>query len=378
MFRILANCATLSSTILLGLVISTPSAAQQPGDVLQAEFSELAALFNAFDVTQVAMYEKLVKIGDSPDSQAARDQLGQTLQMQAEMKHTTIMPGMPLDPFGEFESDAMEELIGLLQSQHGLSAARAAFSNSAPLTPNAAAVIQRGREFEARLFDIYADTSISDKHEAIDSAVDDYLRSGRLAVPAQPKNSALLYGDNFASAFRTGYPELSGLNWTTQWLQFASMEALMLKGSADMFDNGVNETIERFENKLAGMYGIMVSKIPTEMPTAPAIAPLLYNKHPEAAVIIDNLNMLEAVIANILVHPEVQDRSAAMDAAVEEFTNRESELVTHLDYLLWSLRGGLYDQGGPALREITSSHRNRSRADMGMRHSSFLPPNMGR
>lgn len=371
----------LSASTLFVVMASTPLSAQQPGDSLRDKFPELSKYFNAFQVTQGAMYGKIAAIGQSPASEEARKKLSVSLKMQADMKmgHSmnmsqgSNMPGMAMGPFGMLESAAMSELIAIIGSEQDSAAARNAYSATDVLTRDAITVLQRGHMFETRLFDIYSDQSISDKQQAVGAAINDYLQAGQLAVPQRPKNTDLLESHPYASAFKTGYPELNGLNWTTQWLRFAALEALLQKATVDNYDAGVATAVERFSNKVIGMQGIMSSPIPVEMPMAPVISPLLYHLHPQVAIILDNLNMFEIVIADILVHPGVEDRSAAMNWAVEEFTSAESNLAKEQDYLLWAMRGGLFNQGGPALgEELNQSMRNRSRSEMGMRHAMTM------
>ena len=371
--------AALSISALLGALGATQVAAQSPGDGLRADFPELAGLFDAFDVTQGAMYEQLVEIGQSGDAGDAEDRLRQALMMQANMTMAQMMqmgpaaamPGMMMGPFGELETGAMSVLTEVIGGTHAPADARDAFSSSAPLTQQAASVLRRGREFEARIFDIYVDVSISDKSEAINGAVDDYLSDARSSVAPQAKDPALMYGHPFAAAFRTGYPRVSGLYWASQWLQLASLEPLMSGGGGDSVEDDVDTTIERFEAKLAGMGGM--SMLPSEIPMVPAISPLLLSRHPQAAWIIDNLNVLEVVIADLLAHPDVEDRAGSIDAMVTEFMNRGSNLAVDRDYLLSALRTGIFNQGGPALGELARSERNRTRAEMEMGGHVVLP-----
>ncbi|PCH64214.1 MAG: hypothetical protein COC19_00110, partial [SAR86 cluster bacterium] len=293
----------LPSCVLLAQVMATPLLAQSSSSTLAAQYPELSGYFNAFDVSQAAMYDRLQQISESPEAMHPRMQLSQTLQMKAEAEastsHNMHMANSDMSmssPFADLARPAMDELYQMVQAPHSESAAQLAFANSSALTSKATNVLNHGREFETQLLDILANLSLVDKSAAIEQLTQQYLDSGELAVPASPKRTSLLHGQPYGSAFRTAYPQLSGLNWTTQWLQLASFEALMLLNSDDDYSDTIATTVERFESKLQGMRGIMVSKIPTEMPMTPAIAPLLYNRYPETAIIIDNLNMLEGVI----------------------------------------------------------------------------------
>ena len=105
---------------------------------------------------------------------------------------------------------------------------------------------------------------------------------------------------------------------------------------------------------------------------APAIAPRLFSLSQETAIILDNLNMFETVVADILGYPNVENKAAVVDSLVDEFTNQAENFDPTIDYLASALRGGIYNQGGPALGELSQSERNRSRMEMGMRHSMIM------
>jgi len=105
---------------------------------------------------------------------------------------------------------------------------------------------------------------------------------------------------------------------------------------------------------------------------APAIAPNLYSQSQEAAVILDNLNVLETLILDILSYPNTENREELMATAVSEFTDKSEETALNSDYLLFALRSGIYNQGGPAVGELMQSERNRSREAMNMVHSIIM------
>ena len=366
---------------LLGLAHAAPISAQSAGEALGDEFPELAALFDAIDVTQAGMYDRVLAITESGEAAAGRYALRQALmramnmsmsEMMAEMHQAEMMDmDMAAGPFGMLETNAAGELRALIQMESSPAEARTSLSGSEALTRRAADIIAHGRAFQARVFDIYADGGIMDRQAAVDEAVQAYL-SDPASVAAEPKNPALMYGHPFAGAMRTGFPQISGLFWASQWLQLASLEPLMSGGDASA---GVNTTIERYEAKVSGM-GEM-SPVPTEIPMVPAISPLLLNRHPRAAWIIDNVNSFEIVVADLLVHPDVEDRTASMDAVAAAYTDKDSNILVgsmgYRDYLLSALRTGIYNQGGPALGQLARSERNRSRMEMEMGGHVSLP-----
>ena len=83
------------------------------------------------------------------------------------------------------------------------------------------------------------------------------------------------------------------------------------------------------------------------------------------------------MVADLLVHPDVEDRRSSIDAVTAEFTDKESNLLEgsmgYRDYLLSALRTGIYNQGGPALGQLARSERNRSRMEMEMGGHVSLP-----
>ena len=105
---------------------------------------------------------------------------------------------------------------------------------------------------------------------------------------------------------------------------------------------------------------------------APAIAPTLLTLNAETAIVLDNLRMFETVLADILTYPNLDDKPALVDSLVDEFTNHGENFDPTIDYLISALRGGIYNQGGPAIGELSQSERNRSRMEMGMQHAMIM------
>jgi hypothetical protein len=146
----------------------------------------------------------------------------------------------------------------------------------------------------------------------------------------------------------------------------------MVEYSDSQFRNTMDTVMERYWNKVGSEGGMTMFPAPTEPPTAAAIAPHLYSFHPQASIILDNLSMLENIVLDVLAYPNLEDRQAAIGAAVAEFTNKETNISQDYDYLLAALRGGIYNQGGPAVGELMQSERNRTRDEMGHIHTSIM------
>ena len=82
--------------------------------------------------------------------------------------------------------------------------------------------------------------------------------------------------------------------------------------------------------------------------------------------------MLETLVADIMSYPNLDNRAELIDAAVARFTDNEADNVLPEEYLLFALRGGIYNQGGPAVGELSQSERNRSREAMNMQHAMTM------
>jgi len=247
-----------------------------------------------------------------------------------------------------------------------------AFDDSGVLNRHTSQVFKHGRAFENALFAIYADSSITDKRAAVEAAIADYKSDTRHSVALTPKDTTLLVNHPQANAFKTAFPRLSGFLWTQQWLQLASLEAIIRDSVDDQFSGGIDVVMERFENKIGSAGGMSMYPAPTELPMAAAIAPDLYSQSPEATIILDNLNVLETLVADIMSYPNLDNRAELIDAAVARFTDNETDNVLPEEYLLFALRGGIYNQGGPAVGELSQSERNRSREAMNMQHAMTM------
>ena len=363
----------------LSILISSYANSQSGG--LVDEYPELANLYNAFDVTQAGIYDAIAAIGLDPASEDGRMELKMHLDMMAEMDHGGHGGhggGMVMNMdghFGQLETDARIELGETVRGRHSDSQSQDAFTNSSALTELASGVLAQGRSFERAVWDIFADdsTSIYQKQMAIDEAVQDYQSSNpRLAVSLSPKTADLYLDHIYADAFRMGYPKLSGLLYSNQWLQLASLEAIIIGQVDPQFGGQVPLTLERYWNKVGSDTGMTMFPAPTEMPSAPAISPQLYSQAPQASIIIDNLNMLESALADVIAYPNLQDRASVIDQLVAQYTSDDMYLADTMDYLLNALRGGIFNQGGPAIGDLSRSERNRSRDAMSMNHTMIM------
>ncbi len=356
----------------------------QADETIRDSFPELAGLFSAFDVTQAAALDAIAEINADPETMDARMELAMHLEMMANMTMREMMAmgghgagevAMSMDmenPYGERETEVRVALLEELRREHEPAEAAASFQNSASLDRHTAEIFERGRRFERRIVAIYLDDSLSDKQAAVRDAVAEYMSDEIHSVASTPKNVGLLLTHDQAGAFQTGFPLLRGFLWSNQWLELAALEAVVLEHVDSNVSGGIDTALDRFWNKMGSSGGMTMFPAPVELPMAPAIAPNLYSQSMEAAVIIDNLNVLETIVADIMAYPNLDNRAGLIEAWTGEFTNKTENLSDSMSYLLFALRGGIYNQGGPAVGELMQSERNRSRSAMDMQHAMIM------
>jgi hypothetical protein len=261
------------------------------------------------------------------------------------------------------------DLYGLLTRRvkagvHVSSADLEADAGYALLGTRAAEVIRRTQAFHREVLAIFAGVAVSDRARVLDEAVDRYLSRPEVSLPDVPKDMTILYDHPFTSFVtddagprrKLPYPNLSGFVWATHWFQLAALEPFELAFDAEERRQGLTVVADRFSRKLS--FGKPPDAFPTELPLAPCIAPGLVTIHLRAAAILDNLSMLHAVLADVLVHPKVGNLRTALDDAIAQFTSRTYRVVDVDDWIQMALRHSIFAQGGPALGTMTQSERN--------------------
>ena len=378
--RILKRRLAFAVGVMLCAGLATTASAQT--SALAEEFPEVARLYNAFDVTQAAFLDAMAEINANPETMQARIEVEMQLDMAKDMNgHAHMGHGssdMPMNmgsPYGELEIQARIALARMLRQNHSDAAAKNAFSASASLPENVWRVLSWGRKFERGIANIFADdtTSRTQKRTAVEVAIETYLtEDARHAVATVPKHADLYLAHEHADGAKTAFPRLSSLMWTNQWLQLASLEAIVVGQLDSQFAGKVPVTLERYWAKIGSDTGMTVYPAPVDMPSAPAIAPAFYSEAPKAAMIIDNLNRLKAAVADIIAYPNLENRDELLEAVADEFTKDDVNISDEMEYLLSALRGGIFNQGGPALGDLGRSERNRSRDAMDMVHTMIM------
>lgn len=227
-------------------------------------------------------------------------------------------------------------------------------------------LIRRAYAFRRDVLGIVAALPAGERAAALDLAVQNYRRGGP-ALPDAPKDMAILYDHKYTSFIpptvqggeperSLRYPKLTGMMWAARWYELALFEPLADAEDAATREQGLATVAQRFARKLTG--GKPLDGYPTELPLAPAIAPGLVALHEDAAAIVDNLSMLLDVISDVLVHPAVKDRRAAVDEAVTHFMTRDYRCVQNEEWIVVALRHSIFDQGGFALAPMSGYERN--------------------
>jgi hypothetical protein len=292
-----------------------------PGEVVRAQHPEASALLDAFERGQALLYERLLAAA-----------------------HASAEP-------------TDEELYDELRS--GLrQAGPARTTNQTPqVLARAVAVFDRADQFRRRIYEILADSTIADHVTAVEDATDDYLRQRALALSAAPKSLELIvnrHGHDPSAGVDQAYPKVRGLIRAYQWLELALCEPLIAYDAPDSRRVGVSAAVSRFREMLEHP----PHTSPSEMPTAPAIAPSLAQRHPRAAAIFDNAHALHRVIADILAD-EHAETGLAIEDAIDTFVNPQQLIVSRDEWVLTSLRRGIWWQGGPAIGRMDEPERNR-------------------
>lgn len=357
-------------------VMSACLHAQTPDASTPRDLAGITHYFNAFEIVQSVIFEEVLHTNASPDSVTGKDLLRESLielaQAPASHYHTPGNHLAMLGPYRMFESRATPGLIATLYREQLPETSNAALQDSGILPAQTVAVLERARQFSERLLAIYISKDFVDKNTEVNEAVQEYLSDDEHSVSSHPKSADLLSKHPFAYAFRVGFPQFSGLLWSSQWLYLATLETLLLTDAdAEGRQQALANLQSRFAGKIQRVHGSFVT-LPTDIPTMPAIAPTVYGRHPEAAMIVDNIAMLKIVIGDILAHPDAPDRTASIDAITAQFVDKENNLEDQMRYTIFALRGGIFNQGGPAMSEMERSERFQSR------ESLQAPPAAGR
>jgi len=356
-------------------------------DEFASDYNELARVLENLNASRILLYDALQEMSTDPATQQARNSLQRQLDMQANMSMQDMMAqGHNMSNmttttglFDELEAPVRATLLEFLNSKDkpsNIQLIEEAVTDASFISNRLRSMLDHGAHFRAKIYEIYTDEGITNKRQAVTELVAWYSDQSEISVATVPKLASLALDHRHASAFARAYPTLNALHWSSRWIELATIETLMLEYLNNELENAVEIGLDRFWQKVNAIdleAKSSSSPIPVERPTAPAIAPQLYNAHPEAAIIFDNLSMFETVVLDILAYPNLDNRQDLIEATVDEFIDAEINLSENMDYIVSALRGGIFDQGGPASGELSQSERNRSRGNMEMEHDTPKP-----
>lgn len=356
------------------LALFSLSAMADEDTALAKEFPELQQLLLAHDIVQARVYEEISLANASDIAAIGQRVLLDTLAELKESKnshyHSAGDHSAMLGPHRVFESRAIPGLLGVVWGNYNADEVSTALADVGNLPPVAVETLQKGRQFIELLIEIYINPAFEDKKAAVALAVESYLQDDLHAIAAKPKSDELLSDHPWAYAFNAGFPQLSGLTWASQWVKIGALELLVTEPDVASRNQAIAHLLELYNEKISRQHGSLVS-LPTDIPTSPVIAPAFFELHPDAAYIIDNLELLKVVIGDILAYPEVEDRWQEIELAVQNYTDKTSNFSDETDYLYYTLRGGIYNAGGPARGGLNRPDRNWSREQSENPHISI-------
>ena len=356
------------------LTLFSLSAMADENTALAKEYPELQQLLLAHDIVQARVYEE-ISLANASDiapigQRVLLDTLAELKKSKNSHYHSAGDHSAMLGPHRVFESRAIPGLLGVVRGNYNADEVSTALADVGNLPPVAVETLQKGRQFIELLIEIYINPAFEDKKAAVALAVESYLQNDRLAIASKPKSDELLSDHAWAYAFKVGFPQLSGLTWASQWLKLGTLELLVTEPDVAARNQAIAYLLELYNEKINRLHGSLVS-LPTDIPTSPVIAPSFFELHPDAAYIIDNLELLKVVIGDILAYPEVADRWQEIELAVQNYTDKTSNLSDETDYLYYTLRGGIYNAGGPARGGLNRPDRNWSREQSENPHISI-------
>lgn len=361
------------SALLLALFYSL-SAAADNDTLLAREYPELQQLLLAHDVVHARAYEEISITNASGTAAIGKRFLLETLaeleESQTSHYHSAGDHSAMLGPHRVFESRAIPGLLGVIRKTHNAEEVSTALADVGNLPPLAVETLQKGRQFIELVIEIYINPAYENKKEAVALAVESYLQDGQHSIASKPKSDDLLSDHPWAYSFKAGFPQLTGLTWASQWLKLGMLEVVVTEPDVAIRNQDIAYLLELYNEKIKRLHGSLVS-LPSDIPTSPVIAPTFFQLHPDAAYIIDNLELLKVVIGDILAHPEVEDRGQQIELAVQNYTDKTSNFSDETDYLYYTLRGGIYNAGGPARGGLDRPDRNWSREQSENPHISI-------
>lgn len=228
--------------------------------------------------------------------------------------------------------------------------ANAVSSGFATLVPEVQAMLDWANTFQRQLYDVWADESVpmADKDGRVLELVGYYRSRPDLAVGARPKSMDLADGQLYSLTFRKRFPKYNGLAWAEQWLQVGLYEALVSAGTPAQRKAQVDATVGRFWQMVrAGA----PEGLPYLRPMTAAVGPTFARRYPEVGTVLDNVQMLRDVVADILTSREIPRSAKRQEIlrAAALFRTDSAFAVAYDTSLRIVETMGVNNMGGPAV-----------------------------
>lgn len=219
----------------------------------------------------------------------------------------------------------------------------------ARVAPRVEAILEWARMFSRQLYDVWADESIAadEKDGYVLELLEHYRSRPDLAISSSPKRMALLDGRLYSLSFRQKYPRFNGLFWAFAWLEQGLYESLLTGADAAQRRSQVDAVVRRFWQ----MMDNAPETTPYLIPRMVAVAPTFANRYPEVGAILDNMHVLQNLVADILVSTEIPRaaKGREIDLLAGLIRSDTAESMAYDEWLQLDQRMGLENMGGPAV-----------------------------
>lgn len=217
------------------------------------------------------------------------------------------------------------------------------------VAPRVDAILGWTRMFARQVYDVLADDSIAptEKDAYVLELLGYYRSRSDLALSSYPKSMTLLDGSLYSLSFRQKYPKFNGLSWAITWLEQGFYEALLTAPNAARRQAQVAAVVNRFWQMLENA----PETTPFLIPRIVAVAPAFSARYPEVGAILDNMQLLQNVVADILVSAEIPRgaKGREIDLVARLFRSDTSQSLAYGDWLQLSQTLGLHNMGGPTV-----------------------------
>jgi hypothetical protein len=201
------------------------------------------------------------------------------------------------------------------------------------LVPEVAAMFEWAHMLHRQLYDIWSIPGWSGvlRDAEVARAIRYYQTRPDLALSSVPKDMSLMEGQPYSKVFRAQAPKFNGLLWSYHWMQMALYDALLVDTDPLAQRKAVDLVVDRFFALIADA----PREMPSMMPMSAAVAPVFSTRHPEAAIIFDNLHALHDVVSDLLlsdVVPTNRKREIILRAAAA-YRDDSTSITTRSEWL---------------------------------------------